>query len=147
MSQVKPAELNKHRRPPLVTRPQRQPKSRYAADGLTMDWFEQQPIKPEAHKWPYPLPDWWTANIDGTSGVSYCILNAHNREHIESFKRQIAELMPSHPYEILEFEEDLSPRELFPYCQYRWLMIVDDIHDFTYHPEYRPKVSIIMGTY
>jgi len=135
MSQVQP------KRPPLVHRPR---KSRYAADGLTIDWFET--AHPEDTRWPVPLPEWWTANIDGASGVSYCILNAKNQDHIASFKRQIAALVKS-PYEILEFTEDLTPKQLFPYCTYRWLMLVDDIHDFTYNPEYRPKVSIIMGTF
>lgn len=151
MSQVKPNLVRNgpkgQKRPPLVHRPYRDPRSRYAADGLTIDWFAQQPQEPEKHKWPYPLPEWWTANIDGTNGISYCILNAKNRERIEAFKRQIAKLVIGHPYEILEFEEDLTPPQLFPYCRYRWLMLVDDSDRIESSPDYTPKVSIIMGTF
>lgn len=132
-------------RPPLVHR-NWNPASRYAADGLTIDWFAQNPPKPEEHKWPFPLPDWWTANLSGTNGVSYCILNAHNRARIDAFKQSITALVPNHPIEFLEFEEDLSPKELFPYCHYRWLMLVDD-SDYVTDPTYNPKVSIIMGTF
>src|ERR1700674_2191238 len=84
------------KRPPLVYRAPRG-NSRYAADGLTIDWFAQAPQQPEIHRWPYPLPDWWTANIDGTNGVSYCILNAQNKAHIAEFKAQIAKLVIGQP--------------------------------------------------
>src|SRR5208282_951064 len=94
------------KRPPLVHRPR---KGRYAADGLTIDWFEQN--HPEDTRWPSPLPEWWTAHIDGISGVSYCILNAKDQAHIAAFKKQITALT-SGPYEILEFEEDLPPNQL-----------------------------------
>ena len=131
------------KRPPLVNRPKKQ--GRYAADGLTIDWFDQP--HPEDTRWPYPLPEWWTAHLDGMTGVSYCILNAKNKSHIDRIKKQLAELVIGHRYEVLEFEEDLTPQELFPYCTYRWLMLVDDLQDIKLNPQYNPKVSIIMGTF
>ena len=131
------------KRPPLVLR---QRKSRYAADGLTQDWFAQP--HPEDTRWPYPLPDWWTVNINGSNGVSYCILNAKNQEHIDAIKTQLKNLVIGHPYEVLEFEDAPTTKELFQYCHYRWLMIIDDSSDIiSSDPTFNPKVSIIMGTF
>lgn len=136
MSTVKP----KYKRPPLLRQPRT---SRYSSDGLTIDWFEQQH---NDTRFPSPLPDWWTYNIDGSQGVSYCILNAKNKEHIEFIRNQLSQQVVGR-FEVLEFEEDLLPKELFPYCHYHWLMLVDDKQEVKTDSSYCPKVSIIMGTY
>lgn len=119
-------------RPPIL-RPARN--GRYAADGLTQDWGYQT------------YPEWWTYNVDGKKGVSYCILNAKNKEHIAAFKAQLAPLMGANSYEVLEFEDEPTTKELFPYCNYHWVMLVDDLFEFKTDPIYQPKVSIIMGTF
>jgi len=143
---VQPPRAPQGKRPPLVNRYRPQHGSRYAADGLTIDWHDQ--YLPEEKRWPSPKPDWWTSHIDGTTGVSYCILNAKNQEHIAAFKKHISSLIKGNSYEFLEFEEDLMPAELFPYCHYHWLMLVDDLReDIKFDSTYQPKVSIIMGTY
>lgn len=98
-------------------------------------------------KQPYPLPDWWTYNIDGKNGVSYCLLNVKNKAHVAAFKAHLKELAVGYNYEVLEFLDGPKTKELFPYCNYHWVMLVDDIFDFTTDPTYTPKVSIIMGTF
>lgn len=79
--------------------------------------------------------------------MSYCILNAKNKEHIAAFKAHIQPLMGENSYEVLEFEDEPTTTELFPYCTYHWVMLVDDTSDFKTDTDYQPKVSIIMGTF
>lgn len=130
------------KRPPQLRKPRT---SRYSNNGLTIDWFEQK--HENDTRWPYPLPDWWTYNLDGATGVSYCMMNAKNEEHIAAFKQHMKDYVKGHAFEVLEFEEDLLPKEVFPYCNYHWIMMVDDKQEYRVDPSFNPKVSIIMGTY
>jgi hypothetical protein len=130
MSQVQPKLKPIPGRPPILRQPRN---GRYAADGLTQDWGYQT------------YPEWWTHNIDGKRGVSYCIVNAKGN-FAAAFKAHIAPLMVGHDYEVLEFLDEPKISDLFPYCTYHWIMVVDVTPHVTL-TDYQPKVSIIMGTY
>jgi hypothetical protein len=115
---------------------------KYAADGLTLDWYDSQPSVPESRL------DWWATNTEKRHehGFSYCIVNAHNSEKIESISRQLHELTTL-PHEIKIFEDDKPlMRDLFPHCRYNPVQRIDD-SDFKTDPNYNPKISIVMSTF
>jgi hypothetical protein len=115
---------------------------KYAADGLTLDWFDQQPGVPDNRR------DWWATDTEKyhPHGFSYCIVNAHNEENVESISKQLRELTTA-PYEINVFKEDKPRmRDLFPHCKYNPVQRIDD-SDFRTDPSYCPKVSIVMSTF
>jgi hypothetical protein len=117
-------------------------RAKYAADGLTIDWYDTQPSVPANRA------DWWATNPDKSNpfGFSYCIVNAHNPAHIAAITTQLSELTTV-PYEILTFtDEKQTMPELYPYCKYSWTQrISDDSPNII--KGYNPKVSIVLTTF
>jgi hypothetical protein len=116
---------------------------KYAADGLTIDWFDNQPTPLPANRY-----EWWATDAVNYHplGFSYCIVNAHNQEHIASIKKQLTALTTM-PYEILTFpDEKRTMPELFPHCKYSWTQRISDDSPIV-AADYNPKVSIVLTTF
>ena len=109
----------------------------YAADGLTVNWFDRHPDK---------LPEWWATNSRGENGFSYCIVNASpDPTHAAVIQKHLSELTTA-PYEVLLFADDKSMTALKPHCKYSWVMRISD-DSYKVVSGYCPKVSIIIPTY
>jgi hypothetical protein len=79
-------------------------------------------------------------------GFSYCIVNAHNPEHIAAITAQLKALTMV-PYEILTFtDEKRTMPELFPYCKYSWTQRISDDSPLIVEG-YNPKISIVLTTF
>lgn len=115
-------------------------RGQYASDGLTLDWFDQQPSVPKNWR------SWWADNTGKPVGYSYCIVNAHDPEHIAEITAQLKTLTKL-PFEILTFtDEKKTMPELFPFCKYRQVQRISDDRPFTV-PGYNPKISIVLTTF
>ena len=109
--------------------------TRYAAEGLTIEWFDRRVDTSR-------FADWWGGNPRGKMGSSYCIVNALNPARIAA---PIA-AMTTQAHEILSFSDDKSMKELIPLCKFnRVQRISDDTHQTD--PTYCPKVSVVMSTF
>jgi hypothetical protein len=117
-------------------------RGRYAADGLTLNWFDSQPSVPESRY------KWWATDPDRSHpfGFSYCIVNAAHADHIADIKKTLS-AATTLPYEILTFAGDKPTMpDLFPHCHYSWVQRIDDCVPQV-QEGYNPKISIVMSTF
>jgi len=120
---------------------------KYAADGLTIDWFDTP--QAGALRMSASRREWWATDTlvnRGPFGFSYCIVNAHDANHVEAIKAQVKTLTTA-PYEILTFsDEKRTMPELFPHCRYSWTQRISDDSPLLIEG-YNPKISIVLTTF
>src|ERR1700685_2925233 len=95
--------------------------NKYAADGLTLNWYASQPSVPD--NW----EDWWSDNYTKPRGVSYCIVNSQRSKHTDELTYDLSRLTTGSPFEILEFtDEKRTMKELFPKVKYSHVQRISD---------------------